>query len=111
VKKWIVIFLVLVFIQKWDVVNDFFDPPQDYSGLEGVQVVMYSTQWCGYCAKTRQFLDKNRIAYHDFDIEKSTKARREYESLGGAGVPLLVVNKQIVHGYNPPQILIYLDQQ
>lgn len=65
-----------------------------------VRVILYATSWCPYCKKTRQFLHKNRIHYVEYDIEKSAEGRRQYQQLGGRGVPVLNIDGKVVHGYN-----------
>lgn len=67
-------------------------------------VVLYSTQWCGYCAKTRQYLELTEVPYTEKDIEASEAARTEFETLGGRGVPLILVGNQRLHGFDPQQL-------
>lgn len=100
---------VFLLFQQWHTVRDFFYPPKDYAYLPAIYVTMYSTEWCGYCAKMRAFMQLRNIAYDDLDIEKSAQAKRNFEALGGGGLPLLVVNRNIVRGYNPKLVLKYLD--
>ena len=69
------------------------------------EVVLYATQWCGYCRKTRQFLADNDIAYFEYDIENSSQGAREYKQLNGRGIPLVLVNNEVIRGYNPKAIL------
>lgn len=73
------------------------------------EVILYATAWCGYCQKTREFFRKNNIAYVEYDIEKSERRRREHKRLGGKGVPLVTINGNIIHGYNPKLMLAYLN--
>ncbi len=108
-KKFLLFVAVFVLFQQWHTVKDFFIPPKDYSYLPATYVTMYSTEWCGYCAKMRAFMERRNIAYDDLDIEKSVQAKRNFEALGGKGVPLLVVNKQVVRGYSPDRVLDFLD--
>ncbi len=63
-------------------------------------VVLYSTAWCGYCRKARAFLQRNNIPFREVDIEKSEQGNRRYKAMGGRGVPLLVVGKETVQGFN-----------
>lgn len=59
------------------------------------QVVIYSTVWCGFCKKAKAYFRKRGIAFTEKDIEKSPQAKKEYQSLGAGGVPLILVgNKQ-----------------
>ena len=67
---------------------------------EQPEVVLYATDWCGYCAATRQFFAANGIRYTELDIEKSSDAAAGHRRLGGNGVPLIVVGDEIVNGYN-----------
>ena len=59
--------------------------------LKKGQVIMYSTVWCGYCKKAKAYFKQKGIAFSERDIEKSKQAEKEYRSLGGGGVPLILV--------------------
>ncbi len=64
------------------------------------QVILYSTSWCGYCRKAREFLDRNHIAYKEYDIEKSSEGSRQFAALRGSGVPLILVGNEEIRGWN-----------
>jgi len=106
----LIIFGLLIGLSQLSVVNDVMNPPRDFSTLEYEPVVLYSTSWCGYCAKTRRFFERNKINYVEYDIEKSATAKREYDNLGGGGVPLVLVDRQLVRGYNPSLVVQFLDE-
>ena len=55
------------------------------------EVVMYSTEWCGYCGRARDYFKKKGIPYKEYDIEKSKKAKMEHASLGSGGVPVFLI--------------------
>ena len=63
-------------------------------------VVMYATDWCGYCAKARAYFARNGIAYVEHDVEKSASANAEFKRLGGNGVPLIVHGGQKMSGFS-----------
>jgi mycoredoxin len=84
--------------------NPFSNPTEILSAYEG-KVVLYATEWCGYCKKTRDLLEKNGIEYTEYDIEKSAQGKEEYDQLNGRGIPLMVINGQVVRGYDPNTIL------
>lgn len=63
-------------------------------------VILYGTEWCGYCDAARSFLTKNGIRYDDVDVEKTTAGYEEHKRLGGNGVPLFVIGDEVVHGYS-----------
>ena len=64
------------------------------------KVVLYGTDWCGYCAKTRAYFKENKIAFVDLDIEKSPEAKKAHAALGGGGVPLVLIGNRKIQGYN-----------
>ena len=64
------------------------------------EVLLYATDWCGYCKASREFFAANGIRYVEHDIEKSSQALAEHKKLGGNGVPLIVVGGEVVNGYN-----------
>ncbi len=67
---------------------------------EQPEVVLYATEWCGYCKMTREFFAVNGISYTERDIEKSSDALVQHQKLGGNGVPLIVVGDDVIRGYN-----------
>ncbi len=68
-------------------------------------VEIFVTPWCGYCKKLERFLAAEGIAFTRYDIEKDRAAERRYKRLGGRGVPLTVIGKNTVTGYNPKRVL------
>jgi glutaredoxin-like YruB-family protein len=67
-------------------------------------VELYVTSWCRYCKKAERYLQDKGIAYQAYDIEKDDQARRHYESLGGGGVPLIVIGSNKLSGFSPEAI-------
>ena len=69
------------------------------SSLPG-RVVMYSTDWCGYCKQARNYFERSGIDYREYDIEKDTAARRAYRKLGARGVPVILVGDKRMNGFS-----------
>ncbi|MFC4257731.1 glutaredoxin domain-containing protein [Marinobacter lacisalsi] len=108
-KKMVFIALAALVFQQWGNINEFFNPPPDYAAAHGGKVILYATDWCGYCEKTRQYLTSSDIPYHEYDIEKSEEGKRQFDALGGSGVPVLLVNGDVIKGYDPARINESLD--
>jgi len=96
---------MLVAIQKWEAIEKVFNPPPDYAEAHGGQVILYATSWCAYCKKTRKLLEENYIPYYEYNIETSQEGRKQYDKLGGRGVPVLLIGGVVVNGYRPAEIL------
>ncbi|WP_285427798.1 glutaredoxin domain-containing protein [Pseudomonas sp. lyk4-R2A-8] len=109
-KKVLLVLLVVVVIQNWGKIERVFNPSQAVSEQVRAQarVVLYTTEWCGYCKQIRRFLDQKGIPYQQFDIEKDAQARKVYEALGGGGIPFVDVNGTLIRDYQPEQIMAAL---
>ena len=77
-----------------------FDPNNTTQSNGAKSVVMYSTSWCGYCRKAARHFRKNSIPFTERDIEKSAYAAREYKKLNGRGVPVILIGKKRMNGFD-----------
>jgi mycoredoxin len=100
-RKTFFILLVALVVYKWDVIRNEFSPPPDFSAQHPEGVVLYATELCGYCKKTREFFKQHNIAYVEYDIEKSEEGRQQYDQLRGSGIPLIMIRGQLLRGYDP----------
>lgn len=57
-----------------------------------MSVTMYSTTWCGYCARLKAQMTREGIAFTEVDIERDPAAAEFVESVNGGNqtVPTLV---------------------
>ena len=65
------------------------------------KVVMYSAEWCGVCKKAKAYFEKNGIRYKEYDVEKSSKGKRDYKKMKGKGVPIILVGESKMIGFSP----------
>lgn len=103
-KIFFILLCAAVLIKAGFVPNPFAPEAEVVDGYEN-KTTLYATSWCGYCKKTRELLREHNIPYTEYDIEKSAKGEREYQALEGRGVPLMVINGEVVRGYDPRKIL------
>jgi len=66
---------------------------QNQSAAPSKKIIMYGAEWCRVCKKAKRYFNANNIHFTEYDIDKSTKGRREYEKLGGGGIPIILLNK------------------
>jgi glutaredoxin len=64
-------------------------------------VVMFSETNCVVCARARAFFDERGIDYVEYDIDESEGNRRVWASFNTKGVPLLLVDGQVMRGFSP----------
>lgn len=101
-KKFVLLVAILAIFQQRERIQAWIAPAPVIAHGE---VVLYATEWCGYCSKTRSLFAEQGIAYREADIEKSGAARQAYEKLGGRGVPVIDIRGTVIHGYNPQAIV------
>ncbi len=65
------------------------------------KVVMYSATWCVICKNARRYFKKNGITFKEYDIETSSKGRRDYKRLRGRGVPIIMIGNKRMNGFDP----------
>jgi glutaredoxin len=66
------------------------------------EVELFTTSWCGYCGKARDYFRSRGISFTEYDIERDRNAAQRKRNLDPrGGVPFAVVNGQPIHGYAP----------
>ena len=77
-----------------------------------IDIVLYSTTWCGYCRKARAWMTTNGVPFVEKDIEKDPGANAEYRSKSGGygGVPLIDVNGTMVRGFDQRRVEALISQ-
>lgn len=68
------------------------------------QVVIYTTEQCGYCRKAKQFFSQHRIPYSEYDVQRTNRGRDDFRKLNGRGVPIILVGEQRMDGYSEPAL-------
>lgn len=70
-----------------------------------MSVVVYSTPTCGYCHQAKAYLKQRGIPFTEHDVSRDQAAARQMIQLSGQqGVPVIVIDGQVVVGFNRPQI-------
>ena len=65
------------------------------------QVELFTTSWCPYCQKARDFFRSRGIPFTEYDIEKDKNAAARKNQLDRRnGVPFVVINGRGLHGYS-----------
>jgi glutaredoxin len=75
------------------------------------KVVLYALSTCGWCKKTREFLEENSVAYDFIYVDKASFEEKKEISmiLQEKGVPLgfpitFIDHETIISGYKPDDI-------
>ena len=82
-------------------------PPQKAESIASAEtrtrpkVELYTTSWCPYCEKAREFFRSRGIFFTEYDIEKDKSAAARKNQLDKKkGVPFVVINGRGIHGWS-----------
>ena len=69
------------------------------------KVKVYSTPTCPYCIRAKSYLDSRGIAYENIDVSTDREGLEEMLRISGQmGVPLIVVDGQMVVGFDKEKL-------
>lgn len=71
-----------------------------HPGQPAPEVVMYAVPGCGYCRQARQYFAEQDIDYVEYNIDASSRHRKEYRRLGGRGTPLILIDGRKIRGFD-----------
>jgi len=64
------------------------------------KIILYTTDWCGYCERAKMLLDRHGLAYEEVRIDEEPDFRARLEALtGGWTVPQIVIDDEPIGGY------------
>ena len=81
----------------------FFGTPRDSlsENRTSPKVELYTTSWCPYCDKARDFFRSRGIPFTEYDIEKDNAAAARKNKLDKKrGVPFVVIDGRRMHGWS-----------
>lgn len=69
------------------------------------KVVIYSTPTCPYCKRAKDYLSRKGISYVDHNVGQDRDAAKEMiQKSAQMGVPVLIIDGEVVVGFNQTQL-------
>ena len=69
------------------------------------KVVIYSTPTCPYCKRAKEYFSRMGISYTDIDVAQDReKAKEMTQKSGQMSVPVIIIDGEIVVGFNQVQL-------
>jgi glutaredoxin-like YruB-family protein len=69
------------------------------------KVMVYSTPTCPWCHRVKDYLGKKNIQFEDIDVTKSPdKASEMVKVSGQRGVPVIVVDTEVIIGFDQTKL-------
>ncbi len=68
-------------------------------------VTIYSTPSCHFCHLAKNFFKEKNVPFTDYNVASDLEKRKEMmEKSGQMGVPVIVIDNEIIVGFNKPQV-------
>jgi glutaredoxin 3 len=70
-----------------------------------MRVVVYTTPTCGFCHQVKAYLRQRGVPFQEHDVSRDRAAAMQMIQLSGQqGVPVVVIDGQVVVGFDRPRI-------
>lgn len=70
------------------------------------KVTIYSTPTCHFCHIAKDFFKENNVSFEDFNVSSDLEKRKEMlEKSGQMGVPVIIIDNNLIVGFNKPKIM------
>ena len=70
-----------------------------------MEIKIYSTPPCPYCKMAKDYFASRGVSFQDFDVSVDEVARKEMVELSGQlGVPVIVINGEVIVGFDRGRI-------
>ncbi|NLY36898.1 MAG: glutaredoxin family protein [Tissierellia bacterium] len=68
------------------------------------QIIIYTSNTCGYCHAAKDYLDSLGVEYQERNVSTDMEARKELMQKGFMGVPVLLVDEEVIQGFDKARI-------
>lgn len=69
------------------------------------KIVIYSTPTCHFCNMAKEFLTSHNIPFQSYDVSTDREKQKEIlEKTGQLGVPVILIDNEVIVGFDKPRI-------
>lgn len=69
------------------------------------KVSIYSTPTCHYCNLAKEYFKQNNVPFENFNVSEDAVRRQEMiDRTGQMGVPVIMIDDELVVGFNKPLV-------
>ena len=70
-----------------------------------MDIKVYSTPTCPYCKMAKDYLSAKGVSYQNIDVSSNKTSAEEMVKISGQmGVPVIVINNQVLVGFDKSRI-------
>ena len=71
-----------------------------FNSIQKIKIQIYSTKSCTYCKQAKTYFDSKGLDYQVYNVDEDESKLLELEAMGFRSVPVIVINGQIIKGFN-----------
>ena len=81
------------------------DSREEKKGPSAHRVEIYTSPTCIHCKAAKEFFQEHNVNYTEYDVTKDSVRRQEaVEKSGQMGVPVILVNGEVVIGFDEERL-------
>ena len=69
-----------------------------------MNVIVYGAEWCPWCHKVKDWLKENKVKFEYKDVDEGNNAAEAVKASGQTGVPVTMVDKKAIVGFDIPKL-------
>jgi glutaredoxin-like YruB-family protein len=75
-----------------------------------MKIEIYTTDTCGFCKQAKEFFRKNSLDFIEHNVTQDREKAMEIFKLSGQmGVPMIVIDKEVIVGFDIRKIKKLID--
>ncbi|MCG8539311.1 MAG: glutaredoxin family protein [Clostridia bacterium] len=64
------------------------------------KITIYTSDTCGYCHLAKDYLTEKGLGFEEKNVSKDATARKELMEKGLMGVPIIMVDDEMIQGFD-----------
>ncbi len=72
--------------------------------MKNKEVIIYTSNTCGYCHAAKDYFDSLKVGYTEKNVSTDLEARKELIQKGFMGVPVIIIDGEIIQGFDKAAI-------
>lgn len=68
------------------------------------KVIVYTSDTCKYCHLAKDYLNENNIEFEEKNVSSDLDHRKELMKKGFMGVPVIIVDDEVIQGFDKEKL-------
>ncbi len=64
------------------------------------KIKIYTSNTCSHCSAAKEYLKEKELSYEERNVSTDPSAKKELIEMGYMGVPIIMVDDDVVEGFN-----------